>query len=89
MPSCSEEQLAHVRVVVLPGVDEQRLDLRAAGVGAISGAIFMKFGRAPTTLMIFTGDLALARQSRVSVCPRGAGATAADQSAICEWSLIA
>ena len=50
----AEEQVAHLLVVVLAGVDQHRLESPdAASYASISGAIFMKFGRAPTMLMIF------------------------------------
>ena len=49
----AEEQVAHPLVVVLAGVDQHRLDRPCVPrYASISGAIFMKFGRAPTTLMI-------------------------------------
>ncbi len=51
-----EEQVAHLLVVMLAGVDQQRIDGLCALYASISGAIFMKFGRAPTTLMIRMDD---------------------------------
>ena len=46
-----EEDRRHRVVVVLAGVDQHVLELVGAGAAAraTTGAIFMKFGRAPTT----------------------------------------
>ena len=62
-PELVEEDVGHLRVVVLAGVDERDLGsglLRARGW---TGAAFMKFGRAPTTKQISRG----APRHRVSV----------------------
>jgi hypothetical protein len=49
-----EERLAHLVVVVLAGMHQDGGDRGRSAYARISGAIFMKLGRAPQTLMIFT-----------------------------------
>lgn len=56
-----KERVGHLGVVVLPGMHQHRADgfrpLRVAELNSRMalriGAVFMKFGRAPTTLRIF------------------------------------
>ena len=45
----AEEDVGHPRVVVLAGVDDALRRRRAAASARMTGAAFMKFGRAPTT----------------------------------------
>ena len=53
MPELVEEDLGHLAVVVLAGVDDQMLERAARRrISATSGAIFTKFGRAPTRYAI-------------------------------------
>ena len=48
-----EKRVAHRLVVMLSGMDEQGLDSSGRRrISSITGAIFIKFGRAPTTLII-------------------------------------
>ena len=44
-----EEDVAHLPVVVLAGVDDLELEAVGRAWGAHDGAIFMKLGRAPAT----------------------------------------
>ena len=72
-PELGEEDVGHLRVVVLPGVDEQlrRRSARSASSARSTGAAFMKFGRAPTTKQTRRGI----RRSYVTA--RGSGQVAA------------
>ena len=57
MPRSSKNTSDKARVVVLPRMDQHRLNVRIAPRSArSSGAIFMKFGPAPTTQASFLSD---------------------------------
>jgi hypothetical protein len=52
-----KENVRHILVVMLAGMHQQLLTCGYFSSAAITGAAFIKFGRAPTTCKNFIGDL--------------------------------